>query len=175
MLEVRVHFARIYALEGCRGGALGWRVEPSASRPEMVWWVPSPPPPPEPESLFSGDYCPDVPSSPPPPDPRARVIAVLMLVGDFVFGIIVDRSFIDFQASSISMAASAGLLASEGEDALLLEARFVLRGTMVACLIACCSTHSALRLGSAWDCGSCGRQLILEIVGSLCPPLSSGL
>ena len=101
LLEVRVHFARICALEGCRGGALGWRVVPS-SRPKMVGWVPSSPPPPDPESLFSGDCCPDV-------------------VGRFR---IWDKSSIG--ASSISMAASAGLLASEGEDALLLEARFVL-------------------------------------------------
>ena len=102
LLDLLVHLARICALEGCRGGALGWRVIPSASRPEMVGWVPSSPPPPEPESLFSGDCCPD-------------------RVGRFR---IWDK--LSIGASSISMSASTGLLASEGEDALLLVARFVL-------------------------------------------------
>ena len=59
------------------------------------------------------------------------------------------------------MAASTGLLASEREDARPLVARFVLvvdrvglRGTMVVCLIS---------------------YRFFEIVGSLRPPLSSGL
>ena len=81
------------------------------------------PPPPEPKSLFSGDYCPDVPSSPPSPDPES------LFSGDYcpdVGGRFRIWDKLSIGASSISMAASAGLLASEGEDALLLEARFVL-------------------------------------------------
>ena len=104
LLDLLVHLARICALEGCRGGALGWRVIPSASRPEMVGWVPSSPPPPEPESLFSGDFCPDRVE-------RFRIWEILSIGASL---------------SSISMAASTGLPASEGEDALLLVARFVL-------------------------------------------------
>ena len=46
---------------------------------------------------------------------------------------------------------------------------------MVVCLISCRSTLCALCLGSACDCGLCRRQRYLEIVGSLRPPLSSGL
>ena len=46
---------------------------------------------------------------------------------------------------------------------------------MAECLISCCSTLSALWLGSASDCGLCWGQLFLEFVGSLRSQLSSGL